>query len=523
MVVGDARVDDRDRDVGAAGRRVPRLRRVDVRVGGARERRAGVHRLARVVQAPLLPEDVVVRDRERRARARSARRRGRPRSRSSARDSPQAPRRPSGSRTSCRPGQRQRLRPRARRARAAAPPARARRRRARSGRSPRRARTTRRAPRRAAQTTSTTAASRARRIGPSISARASRVQRAYPSAYGDRRVHRPLRHARGDEPGPAPRRRGPVHDEHPAGRGARARGRRLGPRPRRGGRPDVGRARSLDTWGRQANENPPKLLTHDRYGNRIDEVEFHPAYHELMALASAARAARAAVDEPRRERARRARRDVHVQRPGRRRARLPDHDDLRGGARAAHDARARRRVDPEAHRGGLRARAAAPTSASAKCGMAMTEKQGGSDVRANTTTAPRRRRRRVPADRPQVVLQRADVRRLPRPREDRRGRLLLPRPAHPARRLAQHLPPAAPQGQARQPLQRLERGRVRPDVGPARRRGRPRRADDHRDGRPHAAGLRDRQRDRHARRRRRRDLAHRAPQRVREGARSTSR
>jgi len=38
-------------------------------------------------------------------------------------------------------------------------------------------------------------------------------------------------------------------------------------------------------WGRQANENPPKLLTHDRYGHRIDEVEYHPAYHRLMAVA----------------------------------------------------------------------------------------------------------------------------------------------------------------------------------------------------------------------------------------------
>ena len=36
-------------------------------------------------------------------------------------------------------------------------------------------------------------------------------------------------------------------------------------------------------WARLANENPPKLRTHDRFGNRIDEVEFHPAWHSLMA------------------------------------------------------------------------------------------------------------------------------------------------------------------------------------------------------------------------------------------------
>jgi putative acyl-CoA dehydrogenase len=38
-------------------------------------------------------------------------------------------------------------------------------------------------------------------------------------------------------------------------------------------------------WGRLANENPPRLRTHDRYGHRIDEVEFHPAWHELMGVA----------------------------------------------------------------------------------------------------------------------------------------------------------------------------------------------------------------------------------------------
>ncbi len=37
-------------------------------------------------------------------------------------------------------------------------------------------------------------------------------------------------------------------------------------------------------WGRQANENKPILRTHDRYGNRIDEVEFHPAWHRLMQM-----------------------------------------------------------------------------------------------------------------------------------------------------------------------------------------------------------------------------------------------
>ena len=36
---------------------------------------------------------------------------------------------------------------------------------------------------------------------------------------------------------------------------------------------------------RLANRNLPELKTHDRYGNRIDWVDFHPAWHELMTLA----------------------------------------------------------------------------------------------------------------------------------------------------------------------------------------------------------------------------------------------
>ncbi len=37
-------------------------------------------------------------------------------------------------------------------------------------------------------------------------------------------------------------------------------------------------------WGVEANLHPPELDTHDRWGRRIDEVRFHPAYHRLMAL-----------------------------------------------------------------------------------------------------------------------------------------------------------------------------------------------------------------------------------------------
>jgi putative acyl-CoA dehydrogenase len=141
-------------------------------------------------------------------------------------------------------------------------------------------------------------------------------------------------------------------------------------------------------WGVEANEHPPVLHTHDRFGHRRDEVEFHPAWHALM---------RAGVEQ-----------ELHA---------LPWRTDQPG----AHVARAATYVcsgQAEAGFGcpitmtfaavpALRTqpdlaaewvpRLTAATydpelkpeaeKASALCGMAMTEKQGGSDVRANTTRA----------------------------------------------------------------------------------------------------------------------------------------
>lgn len=42
-------------------------------------------------------------------------------------------------------------------------------------------------------------------------------------------------------------------------------------------------------WGEEANRYPPELTVFDRYGRRIDEVRFHPSYHRLMDLAMAHR------------------------------------------------------------------------------------------------------------------------------------------------------------------------------------------------------------------------------------------
>ena len=110
------------------------------------------------------------------------------------------------------------------------------------------------------------------------------------------------------------------------------------------------------------------------------------------------------------------------------------------------------------------------------------------------------RRRQLQPDRAQVVHLGADVRRLPGARAGAgRAALLLPA-AGAARRHPQPDVPAAAQGQARQPRQRLERGRVRRRHRVAGRRGGPRRADHHRDGQPHPAGLHAGQRDQHAHR-----------------------
>src|SRR3954451_14088950 len=126
--------------------------------------------------------------------------------------------------------------------------------------------------------------------------------------------------------------------------------------------------------GRRAERNEPRLLTHNRFGERIDQVELDPSWHWLLDGAVA--------------------RQIHA---------LPWADPRPGAhaARAAlelmwtqanagvmcpismtYSAVPALRVDPE-----LAAEWEPRLLAGELCGMAMTEKQGGSDVRANTTGA----------------------------------------------------------------------------------------------------------------------------------------
>ncbi|MCK7475468.1 MAG: hypothetical protein MZV49_22845 [Rhodopseudomonas palustris] len=91
--------------------------------------------------------------------------------------------------------------------------------------------------------------------------------------------------------------------------------------------------------------------------------------------------------------------------------------------------------------------------------MAMTEKQGGSDVRANTTRAHPRRRRRsrrgLRAGRPQVLRLGADVRRVPGAGAGAGRAVVLPAAALAAGRHQEPAAGAAPEAQDGQRVQRL--------------------------------------------------------------------
>ncbi|TYP86512.1 acyl-CoA dehydrogenase family protein [Blastococcus xanthinilyticus] len=141
-------------------------------------------------------------------------------------------------------------------------------------------------------------------------------------------------------------------------------------------------------WGRLANENPPKLRTHDRYGHRIDEVEFHPAWHELMRVAMEHGLGGAPWADPSPH--------AHVRRAvgylGWTQVEM-GHGCPVTMTYAVVPALRRAPAVAARYEAGLTARAYefGLTDPTAKrglvAGMGMTEKQGGSDVRANTTRA----------------------------------------------------------------------------------------------------------------------------------------
>ena len=141
----------------------------------------------------------------------------------------------------------------------------------------------------------------------------------------------------------------------------------------------------------RANRFEPQLRTHDRWGNRVDEVDYDPSYHRIIRAAVAEGAHTSAWAEPR---------------PGANVARAatfmlfaqiePGHACPISMTHAAvptlrlNDELSREwmpRLLSRDYDGALGAGASEPAKTSALFGMAMTEKQGGSDVRANATQA----------------------------------------------------------------------------------------------------------------------------------------
>ncbi|MES2759601.1 MAG: isovaleryl-CoA dehydrogenase [Pseudomonadota bacterium] len=149
----------------------------------------------------------------------------------------------------------------------------------------------------------------------------------------------------------------------------------------------LGQAATLDL-GRQANANPPQLVTFDRTGRRVDEVEFHPSWHRLMALMIAEGVHATPWDS--------GRRGAQVARA----ARFLLFGQVENGAQCPvtmtyasvpalrHAGAIAERWLPK-----ILSRQYDPRSLpinekrGALIGMGMTEKQGGTDVRANTTRA----------------------------------------------------------------------------------------------------------------------------------------
>jgi putative acyl-CoA dehydrogenase len=140
-------------------------------------------------------------------------------------------------------------------------------------------------------------------------------------------------------------------------------------------------------WGVEANAHPPVLRTHDRYGHRVDEVDFHPSWHALMTVA---------VEEGLHGAAWSGGEAAHV----RRAAGFVVWSQVEAGhgcpVSMTYAAVPALRTDPAvaadwvpgmattSYDPGLRAPAG---KSGLLAGMGMTEKQGGSDVRANTTRA----------------------------------------------------------------------------------------------------------------------------------------
>lgn len=151
---------------------------------------------------------------------------------------------------------------------------------------------------------------------------------------------------------------------------------------------DAAGSERVRSWGESANTYTPVLHTHDRYGHRVDEVEYQPAYHVLMeqAVAYGMHAAPWADARP----------GAHVARAAK--FYLWSQPEAGHGCPISmtyaavpalrHSPELAQRYEPllsaREYDFGLRS---PDGKRGLIAGMSMTEKQGGSDVRANTTRA----------------------------------------------------------------------------------------------------------------------------------------
>jgi len=143
----------------------------------------------------------------------------------------------------------------------------------------------------------------------------------------------------------------------------------------------------MQAHARRANAHPPVLHTHDRHGRRIDEVEFHPSYHAL--LASALRHGLHGTPWSRGP-------GAHVERAAAFMLFTEAEPSVLCPVSMSYAVTPALRANPALHKawGGKLAGTAYDErlvpfeqKTAVTMGMGMTEKQGGSDVRANTTHA----------------------------------------------------------------------------------------------------------------------------------------
>jgi putative acyl-CoA dehydrogenase len=146
----------------------------------------------------------------------------------------------------------------------------------------------------------------------------------------------------------------------------------------------------MQTLADQANRNGPVLRTHDRFGHRIDAVDFHPAYHELMGLAFGAGLHSLAWTAGR-EGAFAARATLnYLWNQGEQGISCPVTMTFAGVQVLRNAPALAAEWEPKLTANAYDARPLPVAhKAGATLGMAMTEKQGGSDLRSNSTVAQR--------------------------------------------------------------------------------------------------------------------------------------